>query len=116
MGLSRICAVPSSILLSRGSEGRAAPFSGCEVVEAVLSRGGLALRFLGSVSAMRSRSGSPADMDEVELDLGKGLGPTVTPPLSSDEAVLPVRSPRVFLMSLGVKNPARPPQLLLLTC
>ena len=67
------------------------------------------MRFLGKVSAMRSRSGSPADMDEVELDRGKALGP---PTASSEQADLPVRSPRVLLMRRGVKKPARLPQLL----
>ncbi|TNN89242.1 hypothetical protein EYF80_000530 [Liparis tanakae] len=117
LGLSLICAVPSSILRCRASEGRAAPFSGWELVEAVLSRGGLALRFLGKVRAMRSRSGSPDDIEEVELDLGKGLGPPAIVPGSSVEVVFPVRSPRVFLMSRGVKNPANPLQPLpLVTC
>lgn len=69
------------------------------------------LRFLGKVRAMRSKSGSPDDIEEVELDLGKGFGPP-TIPLSSEEAVFPVRIPRVFLMSLGVKKPASPLQLL----
>ncbi len=45
LGRSRIWAVPSSSFLRIASEGRAAPFSGCEVVEAVRSNGGL-LRFL----------------------------------------------------------------------
>lgn len=61
---------------------------------------------------MRSKSGSPADIEEVELDLGKGLGPPTIPATSSDNVVFPVRNPRVFLMSLGVKKPAKPLQLL----
>lgn len=117
LGLSLICAVPSSILLSRASEGRPPPFSGCEVVEAVLSSGGFALRFRGKVRAMRSRSGSPDAIEEVELDLGKAFGPPAMLPASSEEAVFPVRSPRVLLMSRGVKKPANPLQLLpLATC
>ncbi|KAK5931342.1 hypothetical protein CgunFtcFv8_027500 [Champsocephalus gunnari] len=61
-------------------------------------------------------------MEEVELDLGKGLespptGKVPTTPSSDEEiAVFPVRSPKVRFMSLGVKKPANPLQLLVLTC
>jgi len=91
-------------------------------LEDVLSSGGFALRFLGKVKAIRSKSGNPADMEEVELDLGKGLespptGKVPTTPSSDEEiAVFPVRSPKVRFMSLGVKKPANPLQLLVLTC
>lgn len=114
LGLSRICAVPSSNFFSRASVGRAAPFSGCEAVEAVRSKVGL-LRFLGNVSAMRSKSGRPADMEDVEFERGKGFAPPS--PESSVAEGFPVRNPRVFLIRRGVKKPARPAQLLLLpTC
>lgn len=102
--------MPSSSFLGGASEGRGAPFSGCELVDTVRSNGGL-LRFLGNVSAMRSKSGSPADMEDVEFERGNGLAP---PPPSSDPEDFPVRNPRVFLIRRGVKKPASPAQLLLL--
>lgn len=99
LGLSLGGAAPSSGCFGSVSLALSTSSSGWEEVDTVLSSWSLDLwQFLGRVIAILSCSGSPEDMEDVEFDLGKGLG------VSSLAAGFPARKPSVFLIKRGVKK------------